>query len=687
MERDVSDSASGLDSSAGDSTDSEAALFQSRRNVVSRNDRSVWISKQRGRYAEHAEPVHSSILFVVDMSGVGRKCQNIRDHQVKVALQCVAETLRKRVIEHEADLYGVLLYGTNEKGRQSDAFRNTHVLLELDKTTVQRILKVEHLATNLSQESEWLRPLRTGKQAFQHANFERVLNKCQLQKAPMGRESGRYNQHVVFFTDDDDPCRGSSRLIRACQSHASMLSAGRRSVRVHHFHDGNSKQTFDRDKFWTRVFSKHRLDESSIAQSEDETELLPALSFAEFNDSRGLLDGIRKLEMTKRTHSRFRFYVNDEVFVDLEAFCLLRKARRPAKKYIHWTTKQPVFKVLRWRSRDTARVVHESELMPAYRFANVLAPFTHAEVVRMETLVAEKCIKLMGFVSVEKVKLSYMITPPTFLTLAEHHARSSGEMFVCLLDSMLRKNKAAIVLSSRKQVQICALIPQAQTLDRLNRVSVAGGFHLIELPFRDGLKNNVETLQSFDSSLVRGALQSVSSSQSDHAGHRGVRQMTADLLSACADPGYDFLDESNPELQRFFEKLERKALGDDAPELEITDAIALAADEMEKACGTLLRRLGSELFGDDFNVDRALESERERKKRESAKREEQDRKRKREEVDANPKLRDAWENAEFESLTIGEIKELCRAFRLRLSGPKAELIDRLQEHRRSTERR
>ena len=156
------------------------------------------------------------------------------------------------------------------------------------------------------------------------------------------------------------------------------------------------------------------------------------------------------------------------------------------------------------------------------------------------------------------------------------------------------------------------------------------------------------------------------------------QQVASALLSSIMLDSFDVSKTFNPDLQQFYKGMQALALKQAIP--NATDPVQRIRDEVQQRALAEIGAFRDQLLGEHFDAAAAaaaLESKSERERRLRKEKEEQRRAEMRAEISNDPEWDEAMRNKDFTDFSLKDLKYLCQAFGLKISGTKKELVSRL----------
>ena len=283
----------------------------------------------------------------------------------------------------------------------------------------------------------------------------------------------------------------------------------------------------------------------------------------------------------------------------------------------------------------------------------------------------EPGLRLMGFKSLDRLKNEHNYRSSYFLYPDDSNVRGSTRSFSALLSGMLELQQYAVCSLIAKRgslLRFVALLPQAEKVDKDGRLVVAGGMHMVFLPYADDMR---------DVRLQRREQDSGEEERSD--ADEQLKDKAKAIMHKMTIREYDPSSIFNPALQRHYAGLQAMALQEALDEDELQDELQPDKDKIGhfKAFYDAFNALAFTAPGDKRRAGAAGRGAAggggvKRVKREPAA------------VTDEEYNEVGWETVKerggWKKLTVAQLKVYLKRHKLPLSGSKDELIRRIEEH-------
>ncbi|GJQ12125.1 hypothetical protein GpartN1_g3916.t1 [Galdieria partita] len=578
------------------------------------------------------------LLFAVDARKNMYEESEDKVPLITMALGCVKEVFKSRIISDTGDLLGVVLFGTTKANNPND-LANIYVLLELDVPDPESILYLE----TLEKTPNWI----MSQGLLNHAVRSKTL---------------KVRKRLVLFTDDDDPIENDENQKNLTIRQARDLAES-----------GMSIELLPMKSVASKPFDYHLFYEDVIGSTSYELEPVnnPISKFDE------LQQHILKKKYKKRVLNNTFLYLNSSTMegtqseldaVGLEVYALFHRPTKSKKVLLEARNNEPVRRVtIAYSEESGALLTSASDIRYSFPFAGVACVFTPSEMEQLGHL-CRHGMELIGFENKDKLKWQYNIRTSYFLYPSDRTIKGSQLFMAVLWKQMLQQNQIAIVrvcLRRTSYPRLAALVPQDEKRTGSHVQRESCGFHLIWLPFAEDIRKEWKTQYPKWNDLPS----------------KQCVQAAMNVISKLSIPSYEPSNYSDPDIQRYYNGLQALALNQsNLPQVQDT----LNADDAqmaEVAKGELeewTKIVASEPVGitkqekssqspKRWYMKRAIE-----KKRSKQLLEEQ-------QLDWKALARDEG-NDGLEKQNMAVLKMFCTAYDLKKSGRKAELVERIRNY-------
>ncbi|KAF8193327.1 SPOC like C-terminal domain-containing protein [Pholiota molesta] len=430
------------------------------------------------------------------------------------ALNAAMHIQKKKIIVGPNDSVGILLFNTTRKSEasrtQSEIKRNTYLYQPIAPLSAPKIQELIQLLDAALQDQNELRkqfpPLTEGRTPMGD-----VFTSCNWVLRDGAPKTA--SKRVFLITDEDNPHPGSGSRQLTTSARTTLVDLTQAGVTVEPFFISTEEKPFDITKFYSSVLVPTNLEDDD--ELLDEGAILPeSISISRIDD---LLEQMRFREVPKRALFSIPFHLANGFTIGIKGYSLVTEQKKGTYKYFVdlgdrmevATTKTAYVDEDRQAEADREKIVYgtdlgassaadeeeEDEESGAPVGARVVKagnrPFYTAEEIRsFRTLGLEPGIKLLGFKNRSTLEFEDNIKHSQFIYPDEMAYSGSKRTFSALLKSMVKKDKIglALVLTRRNSSPVfCALLPQEEKTDE-HGWSEPAGFHLIQLPFADDIR-------------------------------------------------------------------------------------------------------------------------------------------------------------------------------------------------------
>ncbi|KAI9143652.1 SPOC like C-terminal domain-containing protein [Paraphysoderma sedebokerense] len=559
----------------------------------------------------------------------------------QMAIHAVKDTMESKIIASEDDKIGVIFFNTvNFQNQPSKPHYYTYV--ELDTPSAETILNLQHLITTdgvdeFKNEIGCL-DVEGKERAILGDVVTEAMSAFQGSKAKLGVK------RIFLITNEDDPHKSTPEFRNS--SIARAADAREMEVFFEPFFINRPGKAFDPYTFYVDF----------VGIEEEST--LPDF-FAGSTRWNEFSTRVRRRQVKKRSLFRIPFRIG-EIDIGVKGYNMFAIQRLPKHTYLHSRTNKPAVVKTTYVCEDTGKYVNvhkESDVEYFYYYGGKRIIFKISEVKKMRSF-GEGHIELLGFKNIDELSMHHNLTHSTFLYPDETQYKGSNRTFASLVDSLIRKRKYALCRFHPRRVgtpHLAALIPQLEMEDDAGQVQPTG-LHVITFPFADDMRHFGELPE-------------------DHKAPDPLSTQFSVILQKLHIPNFSLQNYPNVALENHFEYLAAKAL-DREPAL-IPDKSMPNYDDIGAKVGEDIVKL-KELIPEFIPPEKPLKKRKAQDEAVSSKK-----------VKANldssnsdfeAKIRELYNSGQLSTLTVPLLKEALGHFELKVSGKKADLIARLEDH-------
>lgn len=568
-----------------------------------------------------------------------------------VALRCVAEVMKSKIIARNKDSVGVVAFGVRgEHNRQG--WPRVRVICKLNPSDAAGIRQLERLACKIdSGDADDLfddpdAPVDPEDPDFcfgpaTPVQFDKALWAVRHQftaTAGLGRDV--LNRKKVFvITNDDDPTGGSSGTRQLAKTQAMDLADLGASLDVtllcspsQSSSSANSPEVGPNPSAFF---------DDLVYMEEDEWEGdAGVVDIATVTTLNALRDRIRRKEMSKRATCRTTLTLGEEWAVGVALFATVRKTSRPLKVDLLADTNKPVVRISTMTCKRVGKVLKQEDIRSFYplkflketrvvenphdgeeeeisgRSTATSLPetpvfgFTTKEQAVVKDIGAHG-FTLYGFRKRSQLDKKYVMQPPSFLYPEDSIYSGSTDAFTRLHKTMLGKGLLAVVsvniTRSSAGPRFAALVPQEEHYaDEIDKAKAAG-FHMYYIPYKNDLyqlwRNELPKAGTATEGDGTGdatvSLEESSTMFRDQApaGTAAAQQLIRRLRLKKFSPRRF----PNPDLQRFYAGLEAAAIGEVSEYNPQDELLNPNLDQMKSRGGDLLNQFKTLTLGNEFD--------------------------------------------------------------------------------------
>lgn len=570
-----------------------------------------------GFKSENYSTVVDYVIFLVDC---------LSDHFAEVLI-VVEEFLKSKVISNDGDLFGLVLYNSSKTSNPFD-FRNINVLISQVNPSAELILKIRHEYEILKKDI-----LQNKVSSFisdDECSLNDVLYIVQSEFNNQKKSSNKINKRIFLFTSRDNPMseEETERLKNKYKNQIlSQVSKNNKEEKTGSSNIINIEKNINFNEERKKTEQKVK----DLSELEIKLELFPLsekfkmdnfynkIIFFETEEEKHdfewylnngfieklseLCKRIRNKNTKKRTLGKLQFFLTNEFSIDVDVYCLANFATKTKTAQLHSQTNQLLAIINNHVDKETGESLHQNKIATYIPYGDKKIPFTKEDMLKVKAL-DTPCIRLLGFRSMDKLKVFHQITKSYFLFPNETLSMGSSRVFDAMIKQMQNKNKFALVKFTPREgskLRMCALLPQIETFDE-NHFQTPAGFNLIPLPYAEELRSNEDYFNFFNSKFPKGCFtyklpDVVVSEEIENLKEKAIKSLVKKLT--INDFSVRLFEKYY--LQKFYSTLEAIALREKEAS-EITDTMSLSNDEFSSTIIELVQSI-NQLFGLPDNYD------------------------------------------------------------------------------------
>jgi ATP-dependent DNA helicase 2 subunit 1 len=354
-------------------------------------------------------------------------------------------------------------------------------------------------------------------------------------------------KRIFLLTNDENPCKENS-LKKTVERSKELLE---NDITIELFALKNKNKSFDSSLFWEKI----------IARDEDDYTGRITFDYCEKFDQ--LKEKIRRKEFKKRVLNTIELKIGNDISIAVGLYNLVSQTKKQSAIWLQNENNNPIQTETKYICHDTGSELMKDDIKLFYPYGDSRGIFDKEEIQRMSNI-SEHGLRLLGFKPKSRLKLYQNFRSSLFAYPNDKLISGSSSAFSALLKKMIEMEKIAICTLTQRKTSApvyVALVPQQEVLDENQNQIEPPGFHIIYLPYADGIRKllSFEREQSATEKQVLKAKKLVS-------------KLYIDFSS------YNF---ENPSLQQHYASLQALAL--DHKEVDpITDYIQPDLEGMSK---------------------------------------------------------------------------------------------------------
>ena len=611
------------------------------------------------------EKQRDAVIFLLDFTRPMHQPQHADSTaptSFHLAVKALLTFAKQKIIQSGGDdLLGVLLMGTTRQAANNNNFPHLHKYLPLSHPTAAVIKQLHRLHDDSVVADvgvggvdgiDLFNALWSTQAMFTEANTASKTSASTLLRSI---------KRVFVMTCNDRPYRDESERQRALVK-CRDLSEQETTIELFRFNGLDHK--FDAHTFWREALV---YDHDS-----DRPEQLDVKLEGNWEELRSLV--LRKVSK-KRAMGSIHWQLGHNVQLSVRLFCLYLEAKKEAPVFVERKSNMRLTAETRHIDTSDGQYVEKYQMRRYFPYGEFKAFITDDEMKAIKDL-GEPGLQLMGFKPLDSLRNEHNYRPSYFIYPDDTSVRGSTRSFSALLSAMLELQQLAICrLIARRGslLRFVALLPQAEKVDEAGRLVVAGGMHMVFLPYADDMRDL--RLERREEQQQDGEEEQKDSLDEQLKGK--ARAVIAKMAIRDYDPSSIF----NPALQRHYAGLQAMALQEALDEEELEDELQPDTDKVQSfaAFYDAFNELAFTAPGDKRRAGAAgrggggaAGGDVKRVKREPAA------------VSDDEYNAVDWEalkeSGEWKKVTVAQLKIYLKRHKLPVSGTKDELIRRIEAH-------
>ncbi|OMO74720.1 hypothetical protein CCACVL1_16506 [Corchorus capsularis] len=570
---------------------------------------------------QQSESSKEYVVYLVDASPkmFSTSCpgQDQEESHFRVAISCIAESLKTMIISRSYDEVAICFFNTKEKKNLQDLSGvfvfNVPEREHLDMPTARLIKEFDGI------EESFMKEIGSQYGIVPGSRENSLYNALWAAQALLRKGSAKTaDKRILLFTNEDDPFGSLHGAAKADMTRTTLQRAKDAQdlgISIELLPLSHPDEEFNVSAFYADLLG---LDGEEVAQ------FMPSAG----QKLEDMKDQLRKRMFTKRVVRRIEFHITNELSIGLNTYALFRPALPGAITWLDSVTNRPLKIERSLICEDTGALIEEPpKRFQSYR--NDYVKFSVDEISEMKRISPGK-LHLLGFKPLSCLKDYHNLRPSTFVYPSDQEVVGSKCIFIALHRSMLRHKRFAVAFhGSVSHPQLVALVAQI---------------------FPDTEDDAPEA----DEEQI---------------------QKAAALIKRIDVKDFSVCQFANPALQRHYAVLQALALEeDDIPETvdeTLPDEEGLARSTVLKAVEAFKLSVYGEHYdveSDHLDKEKVGDASRKRKAEDAAK------------LSANYDWGNLADNGQLKDLTVAALKTYLNAHNLPVTGKKEALISRILTH-------
>ena len=463
------------------------------------------------------------VVFLVDLQ--------ISDVSIFNQIFLIIESfLKTKIITNENDQFGLFFYNTN-KPSNTLGIEGVNILIDIAPSDATLIKKIKHLNQNYKH--------TPSKNQY---SLNNALWVCQHELKLYDPSS--YNRRIFLFTENDYP----------------ILDEEDREITIQRAKDlAESEIAIELFPMNTRENSLFNIKKFYIDIIPVSFDNLPSLNdyylTKEYSEERvkEITKRIRQKEIKKKTLGTCDFKFSHNVEFKVNFFATIKKTYKSSAVLIEPRKNKELSNLIQPICKDSSSILYSNQIGTCQSYGKTKIPFSRDDMNKIKAI-EEPGLKLIGFKSIDKIKVYHNIKSSYFITPDEDLNPGSSQLCDALIKQLIQKNKVAIVKFIPREgcgVRFCALLPQKETFDA-DLFQTPPGFNLVFIPYAEEIRSNGILLEQVRKNYTIDYSIKAKEEEKDLA-KKIIKKMSIDFDSR----GFE-----NPSIQKFYSCLQALALGE-----------------------------------------------------------------------------------------------------------------------------
>ncbi|CAO2830731.1 unnamed protein product [Amaranthus hypochondriacus] len=601
-------------------------------------------------YLQEKESSKEYVVYIVDASPkmFSSSCpgedKNVQTH-FQLAISCISESLKHRIINSSYDEIAICFFNTREKKNLQD-INNVFVFSvdgedALSRPTAKLIKEFDHI------EESFMKKIGSQYGIVSGSRENSLYNALWVAQALLRKGSSKTaDKRMLLFTNEDDPfgtLKGVAKLDMTRTTLQRAKDAQDLGISIELLPLSYPDTEFNVSLFYADMLG---LEDNALV------DFVPS-SVERLQDMK---DQLRKRMYKKRRYRIYTLSIVNGISIQMSAYALLRPTNPGNITWLDSTTNLPLKSERSLICADTGALLEEApKQFLSYR--NQEVKFSVEEISQLKR-VSTTQLCLLGFKPLSCLKDYHNLKPSTFLFPTDEEMIGSTKIFIALHRSMLRLRRFAVAFfGGSSHPQLVALIAQEEITCASGQVEPPG-LHMIYLPYCDDIRNPEEL--HMDATFT-----------TPHASDDEIKKAIA-LMKRVDLRDFSVCQFSNPALQKHYAVLQALALEEDEiPEIKdetLPDEEGMSRPGIVNA----IEEFKLSVYGENYKEAEAAVSEATKKRKAVAEKAVQE--------SANYDWEDLADNGKLKDLTVTELKYYLSAHKLAVGGKKEALISRILSH-------
>ena len=517
------------------------------------------------------EKQRDAVIFLLDFTAPMHAHSTDADSDssaFQLAIDAVVMFAKQKIIQSGGDDHlGVLLMGCTRLTSNNNSFPHLHKYLPLSNPTAAVIKQLQQLRNDDTVHEVGVGGVETIDMFNALWSTQAMFNEANTAGKTAASTVQRSVKRVFVMTCNDRPYGDANERQRALVK-CRDLREQETALELFRFNPPDHK--FSPALFWR---------EALVYDDDDRPEQLDVKLEGNWDELRSYM--LRKVSK-KRALGSIQWQLGHQLQLSVRLFVLYLEAKREAPVFLERKSNVRLTAETRYLDTSGGQYVEKYQMRRYYPYGDSKAYITDDELKQIKES-GEPGLQLMGFKPLDRLKNEHNYRSSYFIYPDDTNVRGSTRAFSALLSSMLELQQYAVCRLIAKRgslLRFVALLPQAEKVDNDGRLVVAGGMHMVFLPYADDMRDvRLERREEAEED---------SKDELDEQLKVRAKAIIAKMYMRDFDPSGIF----NPALQRHYAGLQAMALQEPLDEAALQDE--LQPDERR------MTELGA--FFDSFNA-------------------------------------------------------------------------------------